>query len=86
MYTDLTFSMDARSSAPHRVGALLVPQAAQYLARWVDRGDRSYVTLTVKTSIVEDMVDRVCGMHPSARCISRVEVEPTGSEVENTAS
>jgi len=86
MYTDVTFSMDGRSSAPHRVGSLLVPQAAQYFARWVDRGDRSYVTLMVKTSIVEDMVDRLCGMHPSVRCISRDEVEPTKPEVENTAS
>jgi hypothetical protein len=86
MYTDVTFSMDARSSAPHRLGALLVPQAAQYFARWIDRGDRSYVTLMVKSSIVEDMVDRLCGMHPSVRCISRVEVEPTEPEVENTAS
>ena len=86
MYTDLTFSMDARSSAPHRVGALLVPQAAQYFARWVDRGDRSYVTLMVKTTIVEDMVDRVCGMHPTVRCISRVDVEPTATAVEDTAS
>ena len=86
MYTDLTFSMDARSSAPHRVGALLVPQAAQYSARWVDRGDRSYVTLTVKSTIVEDMVDRLCGMHPSVRCISRVVIESTEPGVENTAS
>ena len=86
MYTDVTFSMDGRSSAPHRVGALLVPQAAQYFARWVDRGDRSYVTLMVKTSIVEDMVDKVCGMHPSVRCISRDEVESTTTGLEGTAS
>jgi hypothetical protein len=78
--------MDARSSAPHRVGSLLVPQAAQYFARWVDRGDRSYVTLMVKTSIVENMVDRLCGMHPSVRCISRVDVEPTTRGIEGTAS
>jgi hypothetical protein len=86
MYTDVTFSMDGRSSAPHRVGALLVPQAAQYFPRWVDRGDRSYVTLMVKTSIVEDMIDRLCGMHPTVRCISRVDVEPTTTGVEDTAS
>ena len=77
MYTDVTFSMDGRSSAPHRVGSLLVPQAAQYFARWVDRGNRSYVTLMVRTSIVEDMVAKVCGMHPSVRCISRNEVLPS---------
>lgn len=86
MYTDVTFSMDARSSAPHRVGALLVPQAAQYFARWVDRGDRSYVTLMVKSSIVEDMVARLCAMHPSVRCISRADVEPTARGAEETAS
>ena len=44
MYTDVTFSMDGRSSAPHRVGSSLVPQASHYYARWVDRGNRSYVT------------------------------------------
>ena len=82
MYTDVTFSMDGRSSAPHRVGSMLVPQAAQYYTRWVDRDDRSYVTLMVKTSIVEEMVVKVCRMHPSVRCISRDEVLPTASGVE----
>ena len=77
MYTEITFSMDASSTAPHRVGSLLVPQARQYFTRWVDRGDRSYVTLMVRTSVVEDMVARVCGMHPSVRCISRDAVLPS---------
>lgn len=82
MYTDVTFSMDVHSSAPNRVGSLLVPQAAHYFARWVDRGDRSYVTLMVNSAIVEDMVAKVCGMHPSVRCISREEVvpEPSGPD------
>ncbi len=62
------------------------PRQRSTSARWVDRGDRSYVTLTVKTTIVEDMVDRLCGMHPSVRCISRVDIEPTEPGVENTAS
>lgn len=79
MYTEITFSMDGESSAPHRVGAMLVPQAAQYFPRWVDRGRRSYVTLMVRTSIVEDMIAKVCGMHPSVRCISREPVTPTSS-------
>ena len=70
----LTFSMDGHSSAPHRVGSLLVPQAAQYYTRWVDRGDRSYVTLMVRTSLVEDMIAKVCRMHPTVRCIARDEV------------
>ena len=56
MYTEVTFSMDARSSAPHRVGSFLVPQAAQYFASWVDRGDRSYVTLMVRDTVVDDMI------------------------------
>jgi hypothetical protein len=86
MYTDVTFSMDGRSSAPHRVGSLLVPQAAQYYARWVDRGERSYVTLMVNTSIVDDMVRKVCDMHPSVRCIARDEVLPTTPAIEGTAS
>ena len=76
MHTEITFSMDGQSSAPHRVGSLLVPQAAQYFARWVDRDERSYVTLMVKTSIVDDMIAKVCRMHPSVRCISRDPVEP----------
>jgi hypothetical protein len=86
MYTDVTFSMDGQSSAPHRVGSLLVPHAAQYFTRWVDRGDRSYVTLMVKTSLVEDMVAWVCGMHPSVRCIARDEVQPAAATIEGTAS
>lgn len=77
MYTEITFSMDARSTAPHHVGSMLVPQARQYFARWVDRGERSYVTLKVRTSVVEDMVAKVCGMHPSVRCISRDAVLPS---------
>jgi hypothetical protein len=84
MYTDITFSMDANSSAPNRVGSLLVPQAAQYLARWIDRGNRSYVTLMVNSSIVEDMVAKVCGMHPSVRCIARDEVLPSPGEAKGS--
>ena len=86
MYTDVTFSMDSQSSAPHRVGSLLVPQAAQYFTRWVDRGDRTYVTLMVKSTIVEDMVVKVSRMHPTVRCISRDEVLPTAAGIEGTAS
>jgi len=86
MYTDVTFSMDGQSSAPHRVGSLLVPQAAQYFARWVDRGERSYVTLMVNTSIVDDMVRKVCDMHPSVRCIARDEVLPPSTVIQGAAS
>ena len=86
MYTDVTFSMDGQSSAPHRVGSLLVPQAAQYYARWVDQGERSYVTLMVNSSIVDDMVRKVCGMHPSVRCIARDEVLPPTTTIHGTAS
>jgi hypothetical protein len=77
MYTEVTFSMDARSSAPHRVGSLLVPQAAQYFPRWVDRDGRSYVTILVRDTVVEDMVRRVCRMHPTVRCIARDAVVTT---------
>jgi hypothetical protein len=79
MYTEITFSMDGQSRAPHRVGAMLVPQAARFLPRWVDRDGRSYVTLMVRTSIVEDMIAKVCSLHPSVRCISRDEVVPASS-------
>jgi hypothetical protein len=85
MYTEITFSMDGRSSAPHRVGSLLVPQARQYFARWVDRDGRSYVTLMVRSSLVDAMVAKVCRMHPTVRCISRTEVLPSTS-IEGTAS
>ena len=77
MYTDVTFSMDLHSSAPDRVGSRLLPQAAQYYARWIDQGNRSYVTLMVRTNITEHMIAKVCAMHPSVRCISRNEVLPT---------
>lgn len=80
------FSMDGHSSAPLRVGSLLVPQAEQYYIRWIDRGDRAYVTLMVKTSLVEDMVAKVCGMHPTVRCISRNEVLPATTVIEDAAS
>lgn len=86
VYTDVMFSMDGHSSAPLRVGSLLVPQAEQYYIRWVDRGDRAYVTLMVKTSLVEDMVAKVCGMHPSVRCISRTDVLPSTTVIEDAAS
>jgi hypothetical protein len=79
MYTEITFSMDGQSSAPHRVGSLLVPQAAQYFMRWADRDGRSYVTLMVRTTIAEDMIAKVCNMHPSVRCISRDRVETAPS-------
>jgi hypothetical protein len=79
MYTEITFSMDGQSSAPHHVGSLLVPQAAQYFIRWADRDDRSYVTLTVRTSIADDMIAKVCRMHPTVRCVSRERVEPASS-------
>jgi hypothetical protein len=71
MFSEIMFSMDASSSAPHRIGAFLVPQAAQYSAQWVDRGDRAYLTLIVRSSVAEAMVKRVCGLHPSVRCIKR---------------
>jgi hypothetical protein len=80
MFTEVTFSMDARSSAPHRVGSFLVPQAAQYFARWVDRGERSYVTLMVRDSVLDDMIAKVCRMHPTVRCIATDEVQQTGSD------
>jgi hypothetical protein len=71
MYSEIMFSMDASSSAPHIIGAFLVPQAAQYSMQWVDRDDRAYLTLTVRSTVVEAMVKRVCAMHPSVRCIRR---------------
>jgi hypothetical protein len=86
MYTDVTFSMDARSSAPHRVGSLLVPQAAQYDIRWADEGERSYVTLMVKTNLVDEMIKKVCRMHPTVRCIATDEVLPAVVGIEGTAS
>jgi hypothetical protein len=80
MYTEITFSMDGRSRAPHRVGAMLLPQAARYFARWIDRDDRSYVTLMVQTSIADAMIAKVCAMHPSVRCISRDQVAPPSTD------
>ena len=79
MYSDVTFAMDGHSSAPHRVGSLLVPQAAQYDIRWVDQDDRSYVTLMVNSDLVDDMIDKVCAMHPSVRCIAVDELSPTAT-------
>jgi len=86
MYTDVTFSMDGHTSAPHRVGSLLVPQAAQYDIRWADQGDRSYVTLMVRTNLVDDMITKVCRMHPTVRCIATDEVLPTTAGIGGTAT
>jgi hypothetical protein len=77
MHSELTFSMDATSSAPHTIGAWVVPQAAHYSAQWIDRGDRAYLTLLVRSTVVEAMVERVCAMHPSVRCIKRDPVSPS---------
>jgi hypothetical protein len=71
MHSELMFSMDASSSAPGIVGAWVVPQAARYSARWVDRGDRTYLTLLVRSTVAEAMVELVCAMHPSVRCLKR---------------
>jgi hypothetical protein len=86
VYTEIRFSMDALSSAPHRVGAFLVPRTMQYFPRWLDRGNRSYVTLMVRSSVVEGMVAKVCAMHPSVRCISRTEVLPSTPGIQDAAS
>jgi hypothetical protein len=56
-----------------------VPQAAQYFIRWADRDGLSYVTLTVRTSIADAMIAKVCAMHRSVRCISRERVELASS-------
>ena len=40
----------------------------------------------VRTTVVEDMVAKVCRMHPSVRCISREEVLPTTTAIESAAS
>lgn len=74
MRSEITFSMKTASRAPHRVGAWLVPQAAQYSTRWIDRADRTYVTLVVRSTVAEAMIERVCSLHPSVRCISQSEV------------
>jgi hypothetical protein len=71
MYSEIMFSMDASSSAPDIIGAILVPQAAQYSVQWAHRGDRAYLTLTVRSTVAEAMVKRVCAMHPTVRCIRR---------------
>jgi hypothetical protein len=86
MYTELTFSMDGRSSAPHRVGSYSLPQANQYFTRWVDRGSRTYLTLMVRSSIADLMVAKVCRMHPSVRCISRTEMVASTPSLESAAS
>ena len=74
MQTELVFAMDGSSSAPQRVGAWLVARGDLYTPRWVDRGDRTYLTMFVSTSIAEKMMSKVCGLHPSVRCIKHEQV------------
>ena len=81
MHSELMFSMDANSSAPNIVGAWIVPQAARYSARWADRGDRTYLTLLVRSSVAEAMVAQVCAMHPSVRCLKQEAVQPPAAQL-----
>lgn len=73
MHTEITFSMDASSRAPHVIGAWLVPRTARYSPRWVDQGDHAFVSLLVTSSVVDAMIKKVCSLHPSVRCVSREE-------------
>jgi hypothetical protein len=75
MHTEITFSMDAGSRAPHIMGAWLVARPGRYAPHWFDRDGRAYVTMTVRSSVAEQMVTKVCAMHPSLRLVRR-EVVP----------
>lgn len=81
MHSELMFSMDASSSAPNIVGSWVVPQAVQYSARWADRGDRTYLTMVVRSTVAEAMVERVCGMHPSVRCLKQEPVRASDAQL-----
>ena len=73
MHTEITFSMDTSSRAPDVMGAWLVPRTARYSPRWFDRGEHTFVALLVTSSVVDELVKKVCSLHPSVRCINREE-------------
>lgn len=74
MLTEVTFAMDARSRAPSVVGSMLVPHAHRYAPRWVERGDRTYVIVTVTPAVAEGLIRRLPRLHRSVRCIGQQDV------------
>ncbi|TXL57531.1 hypothetical protein [Aeromicrobium terrae] len=74
MLTEVTFAMDSNSGAPSVVGAMLVPHAHRYAPRWVERGDRTYVIVTVSPAVAEGLVARLTRLHRSVRCIGQQDV------------
>ena len=69
MLTEVTFSMDAHTRAHDVVGVWLLTRTARFSPQWVERGDRMYVTLTVTTSVVDAVVEKVCKLNRGVRCI-----------------
>lgn len=76
MRTELLFSMDARTSAPYRVGSYLVPNRDRWDVRWTDRADDAFVSITVDGSVAEAMERKICRIHPTVRCVSTREIGP----------
>jgi hypothetical protein len=72
--TEVTFAMDATSRAPSVVGSMLVPHAHRYAPRWVERGDRTYVIVTVTPAVAEGLIARLTRLHRSIRCIGQQDV------------
>jgi hypothetical protein len=72
--TEITFSMDTRSGAPFIVGSMLVPHAKTFTPYWRERGERSYVTVQVRSAVAEGLAQKLPTMHRSVRCIDRHEV------------
>jgi hypothetical protein len=72
--TEVTFAMDKNSSAPAIVGSMLVPHAHRYSPRWVERGDRTYVIVTVTPAVAVGLIERLTRLHRSIRCIGQQDV------------
>jgi hypothetical protein len=72
--TEVTFAMETHSSAPSIVGSMLVPHAHRYAPRWVERGERTYVIVTVTPAVAEGLVARLTRLHRSIRCIGQQDV------------
>lgn len=70
MDTELLFSMDADTSAPLVVGSYLVPNEDRWHVRWIDRDGDVFLSMTVPTSVAEDMKPKICRIHPSVRFVA----------------
>jgi hypothetical protein len=68
--TELHFAMDARTSAPSRVGCYLMPSLDRYEVSWLEGEEQAYVALRVPDQHAETLKQRICQLHPTVRLMT----------------